>query len=248
MNANQTGHKQNVVNLGVMIARVNTFGAGYNPSREDLTIAGLMQLKTKGDAVIDAVAQAEIIFKNKTSFRISVFESLDGVVTRAINALRISGALPQTIEQAETMVRELRGKRAPSAKSTDEELAAAKAKGEEKKQVKLHNETYDRKVENFGKFAGFLASVPEYKPNEADITIAALQARLAGLVAANDEYYTAEAALDAVRSERYKLFYADNTGLINVALAVKTYVKSAYGSTSTQYKEISSIAFTRYEA
>lgn len=248
MSTNQTGHKQNVVNLGVMIARVSTFGTGYNPSNNELAIASLTQLKTKADAAIDVVTHAEVALKNQISVRVSVFEPLDSLVTSAINALRISGALPQTIEQAETIVRELRAKRAPSGKSAGADTADAQAKAEEKKQVASHNATYDSKVENFDKFIKLLTSVPEYKPNETVITPAGLQARLTAMAAANYEYSVAEAALDAARLARRKVLYSDPSALVKTALAVKTYVKSAFGASSPQYKEISSIVFENFEA
>jgi hypothetical protein len=54
-----------------------------------------------------------------------------------------------------------------------------------------------------------------------------------------------EAALNVARMARNTLLYTKNTGLVDVALGVKLYVKSAFGATSPEYKSISDIQFTK---
>ncbi len=244
MSTNQTGHEQNVVNLGVLNTRIATFGEAYNPSRSELFLLSLTKLQADGEAVIVLFVADESKLKNAIAARTLAFYGFDELVTRAINALRISGASAQTIQQAEAIVRDLRGKRA-SAKLTDEEILAAKEKGEEVKQVTLHNNTIDSKIENFAKFIQFLSTIAEYKPNETDLTVTALNARLTSLKTSNAAYQTADAALDATRLTRDVLLYTDGTGLVDTALDVKIYVKSAFGATSPQYKQISDIVFTK---
>jgi len=41
------------------------------------------------------------------------------------------------------------------------------------------------------------------------------------------------------------LLYTEGSGLVDVALAAKLYVKSVFGATSPQYKQISNIPFSR---
>lgn len=244
MSTNQTGHEQNVVNLGVIIARVNTFQAGYNPSRTEFTIPGLAELKTNGETVITSWNLAEHVLKNSISARTSAFTNFDGLITRSINALRISGASEQTIDQAEAIVRELRGDRASNG-PTEEEIAAAKAKGGELKQNVLHHSTFDSKIENFKKYIQFLSLASEYNPNEAELKIDALNNKLSDLKTANHNFNNTDAALNAARLERNAVLYTNNTGLVDIALGVKLYVKSAFGATSSEYKSISDIQFTK---
>lgn len=244
MSSNQTGHQQNVVNLGVIIANVSTFLSGYNPSRLEFTIPSLTQLKTESETVISSWNAAEIKLKNSISARAFTFADLDGLITRAINALRISGASEQTVDQADNIVRELRGIRA-SEKPTDEEIAAAKASGEEMKFNVLHNSTINSRIENFRKFILFLSMDSSYNPNEVDINIESLNAKLQVLIAANDHYTNTNAVLSAARRERDIVLYANITGLHDIAGGVKLYVKSAFGSNSAEYKSISDLIFTR---
>ena len=45
MSTEQTGHEQNVVNLGIILNSVSTFKEMYNPPQGELTIGGLTQMK-----------------------------------------------------------------------------------------------------------------------------------------------------------------------------------------------------------
>lgn len=240
---NAAGHAQNVTNLNVVASLIPAYGDAYNPSVQSLALTELKKLYTQGLDANNEVATAEVALKNAIAARTGLFDGFDDVVTKTINALKISGASPQTLEQAQVFVRNLRGKRATD-KLTDEEIAAEKEKGNEVKQVTLHNASFDSKIENFGKYTLFLASTPDYKPNEAGLSNEGLSARLADYKAKNNDVITADAALSAARQKRNEILYADNIGLVPVAQAVKLYVKSVFGATSPQYKQISSIAFT----
>ena len=244
MSVNQTGHVQNLVNLGIVINHVGTFQKNYNPPREILTVGGLNKLKSEGDAILASVNSAENIYKNAISARTASFDNFNGLVTRAINGLRISGASAHTILQAETIVRELRGKRVAT-KVAAKEAISNKGNGTEMVQNTLHNTTMDSKIENFNRFIRFLSGIVEYKPNESDLIISALDTKLAELKTTNAGYVLAIAALDSARLERNSILYAENSGVVDVALSVKQYVKSAFGALSPQYKQISDIKFTK---
>jgi hypothetical protein len=241
---NGTGHEQNVTNLELMLTIFSTFGAAYNPPRPALTIPGLTDLLQKGKLEIDALNAAEIVSKNAGASRAVEFDNFDTLITRSINALRIAGVSAQTLTQAESIARELHGKRA-SGLLSDEELAAEKAKGNNIIQVKVHNSTIDSKIENLTKYVLFLGAIADYKPNEAEIKVEGLQAKLDTIKSKHTDAKTAEAVLDAARISRNALLYTDSTGLVDTALAAKLYVKSAFGTTSPQYKQISSIEFSK---
>jgi hypothetical protein len=241
---NESGHEQNVINFERLKAMVITFGAVYNPPKRALTIPGLTELLEKGKLEISAVNTAEVGDKNAVADRTLLFSDFDNTITRVINALRISGVSATTLAQAEALVRDLRGKRATGILS-EEELAAEKAKGNDVKQVTVHNASIDSKVENFSKLILLLESIPEYKPNETELTIETLKAKLAGIKTKITTSFDTDATLDAARLSRNDVLYADKTGLVDTAQEVKLYTKSLFGATSPQYKQISSITFTK---
>jgi hypothetical protein len=240
---NVAGHSQNVTNLNVLVSLIPSYGDAYNPSVQSLALTELKALYAQGVEVNNDVSAAEVALKNAIAARVGLFDGFDDVVTKTINALKISGASSQTLDQAQVFVRSLRGKRATD-KLSAEEIASEKEKGNEVKQVTLHNASFDSKIDNFGKYTLFLASTSEYKPNETDLSNDGLSAKLADYKAKNNDVITADAALSAARQKRNEVLYADNTGLVAVAQAVKLYVKSVFGATSPQYKQISSISFT----
>lgn len=244
MNSNKKSHKQNVDNMEGFTTLVATFEPEYNPSENRLSISNQVRLKEEGEKVIDDVMAAESVNDNAVAARTAAFERLDGQVTRTINGLRISDSPEQTIEQGESIVRELRNKRA-SEIDTPEENTDGTEKEESDKQNKIHSGSMDTKIENFSKLIIFLSLIPFYKPNEADLTITALREQLSGLKQVNTNCNKTYAALAAARRKRDLVLYTPKTGLVPVALASKLYVKSAYGAISPEYKSIRGISFTK---
>ena len=242
---NAAGNSQNLTNVNLLINQILTFGETYNPSVQALTMVEMRKKYQQGMDANNAVSVAEVSLKNAKASRKTEFDGYNSLVTKSRNALKISGASAQTLEQAKVLVRNLRGKRA-SDKLTTEEIAAEKEKGNIVTQVTVHNTSFDIKTENFGKYVLFLASIPNYTPNESELTLEALNAKLEVYKAKNNEVVIAEAALTNARQIRYQVLHTDNTGLVDIALAAKLYVKSVFGANSAQYKQVSRISFTKH--
>jgi hypothetical protein len=241
---NKTGHKENVTNLNVLSSHVSSFGIGYNPSNPLLAVSNLDQISKNGQMLNDAVDSAEINLHNARTARSNSFENLDSLTDRSVNALKVSGVSPQTIEQAKSLAREVHGRRA-SQILTEEEIAVAKTKGEAIKQVNVHNSSFNSILNSFSKYVSFVNTVSEYRPNEPDINPAGLDMKLNELKTKSTDVLNAETGYDTARFNRNTALYADNTGLVDTAMLVKTYIKSAFGSTSSQYKQISNLTFKK---
>lgn len=239
---NLSGNEQNVTNLEVLIAVITTFGIAYNPPKPSITIPGLNQLLEKGKLEINALNTAEVASKNAVSACTLALDDFESLITRSINALRILDVPAQTLAQAEALVRELRGKRA-SALLSVEEQAAAKVEGNTTKQVVKHNSTLDSKLENMAKYVLLLESIPDYNPNEPELTTPALRSKLNDIKAKDTQVTSTDTAFDAARLSRDAFLYTDNTGLCPIASDAKTYVKSVFGANSPQYKQVSGIRF-----
>jgi len=239
---NQSGNEQNVTNLEVLIAVIISFGPTYNPPKPSITIPGLNELLEKGKLEINALNAAEVASKNAVAACTAAQDDFESLITRSINALRILDVPAQTLAQAEALVRELRGKRA-SALLSDEEQAAAKAEGNTSKQVVKHNSTLDSKLENMAKYLLLLESILGYMPNEPELRTRALRNKLNDIKTKDMQVAFTDSAFNAARLSRDAFLYANNTGLCPIASDAKTYVKSLYGATSPQYKQVSGIRF-----
>ena len=105
--------------------------------------------------------------------------------------------------------------------------------------------SYDSRLDNLDKLIKLLASVPQYAPNEADLKVTALTALYNDLKAKNLAVINTEVPLNNARITRNDIMYKENIGLVDIALDIKTYIKSVYGATSPQFKQISGLKFSK---
>jgi hypothetical protein len=75
--------------------------------------------------------------------------------------------------------------------------------------------------------------------------VANLNTILADLRARNTAVINTTTALSNARIARDRVLYAEGTGMVDIALDVKQYVKSVFGATSPQYKQVSGLKFNR---
>ena len=143
-----------------------------------------------------------------------------------------------------TLVRKLQGRRA-TPKMTAEEKEAALAEGKEVNEFSSSQMSYDSRLDNFDKLVKLLTSVPEYAPNETELTTASLTTLYNDLSAKNTAVINAAVLLSNARIERNEVLYTPITGVVDLSVDIKLYVKSVFGATSPQYKSISGLAFIK---
>jgi hypothetical protein len=126
---------------------------------------------------------------------------------------------------------------------TEAEKKAEAEAGKEVVEISSSQMSYDSRLENLDKFIKLLASVPEYTPNEEDLKVTALTALYNDLKAKNSAVINAAIPLSNARISRNEVLYKANTGLVDIALDTKTYIKSVFGAGSPQYKQVSKLEF-----
>jgi hypothetical protein len=238
----ETGHAKNVANFSTLITVVKGFKTAYNPSKSSIALPALSTLKANADAAMSNVNMVQGAYSTAIGARELAFEPLSKLSTRILNALRATDASKAIIKSAESLVRKLQGKRA-TPKKTTEELAALEAEGAIVKQVSSSQMSFDNRIDNFDGLIQLLLTVAEYAPNEAELKTAALTTLLQSLQTANAAAVEAQTNLDNARIARNEVLYMPATGLIDVATAVKLYVKSLFGATSAQYRLLSGLRF-----
>ena len=238
----ETGHAKNVANLGTLITVVKGFKTIYNPSKQSITLAALNTLKTNSDDAMANVNAMQGAYSTAIAAREVAFEPLSRLSTRILNALRATDASKAVIKSVESLVRKLQGKRA-TPKKTAEELAALEAEGTIVKQVSSSQMSFDNRIENLDSLVQLLVSIAEYAPNEAELKTVTLTSYYQSLQTANATAVDATTNLENARITRNEVLYQPSTGLVDVASAVKLYVKSLFGATSAQYKQVSGLRF-----
>ena len=233
----ETGHAKNVDNLGLLIANIASYGDRYKPTKSSILLEALKKMEADGRAAVLAVNDAMPIYSRATIERDNAFAPLGQLVTRSLNSLRASSSSEQTDEAASAIVRKIRGNRttAKTAAATDVKVAT----------VSTSQQSYDSVIDNYERYIQYIAATPEYAPNEDDIKLPELKALAVDLRAKNTACNNAKVTIDNARMARNRVLYTPLTGLVDVALDAKTYVKSLFGSTSPEYKQVAKIDFTK---
>ena len=242
VSTSETGHAKNVSSFDELISFATGYGATFNPSKALIKLPALQAQGIAAKNSISAVNAALSAYSNAVSAREVAFEPLSRLSTRILNALKATDTTTQVDESAQTIIRKIQGKRA-TAKKTDAEKQALAADGKVSKEISSSQMSYDSRLDSFDKLVKLLTSVPLYAPNEAELKVATLTALYTDLKTKNAAVVNATTALSNARIARNDIMYKATTGLVDVATDTKSYIKSLYGATSPQYKQVSKLGF-----
>ena len=237
----ETGHAQMVANFDTLILFLIALGSVFNPSKAALKIPALQALLANARNALSAVNAAISTYSGAVVAREVAFASLGKLATRIINALKATDAPDQLVQNARTYVRKLQGARANTSGSASALLANSNAI--EPKQISVAQLSYNSRLDHFDKLIKLVAGIPLYAPNENDLKVETLSALYNNLLAKNTAVIAATVPLSNARIARNQILYNPQTGLVDIALETKTYVKSVFGATSPQYKQIAAIEF-----
>lgn len=235
----ETGHAKNVANFQDLIEFVTGYGATYNPSKISLKLPQLITLKASADSSLVDLILKNTNYNNKVNERIIAFSGLKSLSTRLVNALQTTDASTETINNAKTFNRKMQGKKASSSQTPIDPKASAPTT------ISTSQQSYDQLIQHFAGLTSVLEAEASYAPNESDLQIATLQAKIADLTAKNTAVATAYTSISNSRIARNETLYSSTTGLVEIALEVKKYIKSVFGATSPQYAQVKSIKFTK---
>jgi uncharacterized coiled-coil DUF342 family protein len=238
----ETGHAKNVANFNELISFVSGYGGAYNPSKASIKLTALQTLLADAMSAMDAVNAAMPAYSNAVSAREAAFEPLNKLITRVMNAVKASDISPQVEESVKSLVRKIQGTRA-TAKKTDAQKAAMTAEGKEVKEISSSQMSYENRLDNFDKLIQLLSSIELYAPNEPELKITALTELYNDLKDKNKAVVNTATPLSNARIARNNIFYKADTGLMDIAADVKTYIKSLFGASSPQYKQVSKLEF-----
>lgn len=239
----ETGHAKNVANFEDLISFCNGYGATYNPSKAALKTAALSAQLLACQTIMQTLKNAKTTHDNATNAREIVFKPLKTLATKIINALEATDAVEQTVDDAKTINNKIQGKRA---KAIDEpEVKEGEPAPEPVKTSSTSQQSFDKMIDHYQQLIALLTAEPKYLPNENELKVASLNTLLADLKAKNTVVINALTAASNARIARNKALYDKITGLLDTAKAVKKYVKSCFGATSPQFKQVSGLKFTR---
>jgi hypothetical protein len=234
------GHVSNVANFESLIDLCTVFGTMYNPGSNHIQLPTLQTKATEALAVLQATRLAKVNYDDATNAREITFESLKKLSTRIVNALKATTASEQKIDDAKTIARKIQGSRK---KNTPPEVPVAGEVVPRKNSVTQQG--YGDLLENFTKLVGVISTEPLYLPNEEALQLTSLNALIIDLKASSTVVTNMEHNYSTARIQRDEVLYAPNNGMVDLALAAKVYVKSCFGASSPQYKQLGGLEFRR---
>ncbi len=235
----ETGHIKNLAHFDDLNSYCQSYGSDYNPTNPLLTVAQLQATYAAAQSVLNTFKTQKTGFDTAINTRRDVFEDIKPLSTRIVNALIASGATALTIDDAKGVNKKLQGTSPKKSKTEEEDTADTMTR----KTISTSQQSYDRLKDHLANMLPILQQANQYNPNEKELQIPQLQARIAALETAKTAWIDAHTIFSNAIRERNNLLYHPDTGLIAVALKVKMYVKSIYGSRSHQYKQVRMLAF-----
>ena len=239
----EVGHAKNVANFNTIIQAITAFGATYNPSNANLAIANLQTIYTDADAALALLSTKNAELSKAINDRFLVFQPLKPLATKVINALKATGAKPKTVEDAVGYNRKIQGSR--SGKLNEEITEAEREENPEKEttNVSVSQQSYDYMVQHLANLIEVLKTESNYAPNETELQVATLETLKTNMETNNTNVVTKRLEAANQRIERNKILYTNEVNLVELSRQVKQYVKSLFGPSSEQYKQISGLKF-----
>ena len=235
----EVGHAKNVANFQDLIEFVTGYGATYNPSKSSLKLAQLVALKATAEAKLTDVISKNTNYNNKVNERMVAFSNLKSLSTRLVNALQTTDATTATINDAKTFNRKMQGKKASATQTPTDPNAPAPAT------ISTSQQSYDQLIQHLTGLKSILEEEPSYTPNETDLQVATIDAKIADLTAKNTAVSTAYTNISNSRISRNETLYTSDNGIFETASEVKKYIKSVFGASSPQYNQVSGIKFSK---
>lgn len=240
----ETGHHKNVSSFESLISSCQGFGTNYNPSKNSLKIAQLQTQLASVKVNITSVTNTSVAFNNAVNARKTAFTGLEKLCTRLVNALDVTNASDALVKDARTINNKMQGvkskvTKADAGKTIDPNAPVT----DTPKTISASQRSYDSLIEHFSKIIAILSTEPTYLPNEVDLKIATLNTQSTNLRNLNTGVINAYTTVSNARIARNLSLYNPANGLCATAKEVKAYVKSVFGATSPQYKQISGLEF-----
>jgi len=251
----ETGHGKNVANLDKLIAVLISFGTKYAPSNPLITIAALQTLYANCVIIIDQFVSDLVPYILSVDARQDAYELMNSLATRTLSILKSSGATQREIDDAKSVVKKLRSQKKKTIAQSPANTTPLIPAGELGLTPDAGNETatklkrsvsqlsFDGRVEHFKELVKLLSAISIYNPNEAELTIAALNTYTSSLASLNHNVNISGSQIQKTRRDRNVALYDPKNGLVECTHLVKAYVRGVFGYASPEWNNIVSIEF-----
>lgn len=245
MSNSEKGHAKNVANFEKLIMVCQGFGAKYAPSKTAIKIVNLQAKLTASDTILDDIKTAVANNRTAVNNRRAAFKGYRKYSTRILAALKATDATEETVNNAISINKKIQGIRITDEKPPKSDSETTPPVDDGDNTISTAQTSYTNIVDHFKSLKTLLvAQAAVYTPNETDLKTTAVTTYINNLDALNTGADNAATTLSNQLISRNHNFYDDKTGIPDIAIAVKDYIKSVYGAGSPEYKLASKIKFT----
>jgi len=234
----ETGDAVNLINFQTLVSRCTGYGTRYNPTNTRIQVASMETIGDNVVAAIQTITTTKPAWDNAINIRQTIFADMVKLSTRVINAFDATeNVTEKQVDDARTVIRKIRGER--KSKKIDNPSS------DDPIQISASQRSFANQMLHFLELVGILSAEPTYNPNETELQVAQLQTYQNTMGDAMDAVINAQNPYLAALATRNNLMYAPTTGLVDVALEAKKYVKSVSSISKEEYNQISGIKFSR---
>lgn len=229
-----------LINLAV------SWGTTYAPSSPNLSVGSLQTLHSDYVSFLGSVNSAQTTYVNQVNDRKNLFKGLSSKAVRIVAILKSSGASQDLIDDAQTIVRKLRGSRKRNnGNATETPTTPDSSNPPLPNSFSVSQRSYANQQGFFLELINLVASFPAYSPSEAEFQTANLNVFASNLADANESVINKYYLLFNARTNRNEFLHNPSTGLLVTAVNVKAYIKGLFGFKSPQYKAATAIKFSK---
>ena len=243
MSNSEASHSGNLKKFDQLISVIKGYGDMYNPANPLFKTPALEAKSASAHSSITMMNAAFSVYRVAIERRTVTYKPLLKLVNRIFNFLKSSQTTDVMDQEILAIIRKLRGARA--GKKLPLQTPAEVTEGPV--QISISQMSYNERLSNFEKLISQLELIPEYIPNEPDLTITALKDYYNAMDNANKVVLKAENDLSNGRMARNTEFYAPTTGLTEIGKGDKLYIKAVFGANSPQYNQVAGIGFVTYK-
>jgi len=236
----ETGNVINIANFKSIINLCINLGAKYNPSNPDISIAGMTAKWSAAEALHEIYLVKLMATKNPINDREDLFKKMKSITVRSSSFYYCSQSSDLNKESVKALVRKITGSNVHRKKLADGRI--------DPKHKSNSHLSYEVMTDNFATLISWYKNDANYLPNEADLTIASLDVLLGKLTAANSLVGRLMAEKTVAMNDRDKALFTKVSGIVDVSLACKKYVRALFGVKSEEAKAVSGILVKRMKS
>lgn len=230
----EVGHVKNVANLGTGIQILQEMGAMYNPSNTNIQLTNLISFKVAIEGTISQINSKIPSYRNAVANREVAIEKLGKTSTKVLNFSKSLNITATDKENILSQVKKIRG---------HAKIKAVNPETSEASGISTSQMSYDSRIANLSLLINFVASHPEYQPNENEIKIASLQTYQQELSTLSSFVNAAGNELITARLNRNNAMYLTDNNILKSMNETKAYLRSLGQEAKPYYKAFVKLKF-----